>query len=77
MEITFAMLLDLLKETDFEGDITKITEETSFEEAGLDSLETMNLFLEIEEKFHITLADPQFEFIDSFGELMKFIKKNK
>lgn len=76
MAIMLETILDVLKTTDFEGNIDKITLETLFEDVGLDSLEKMNFFLELEEQLNIRMNDSQFEFIDSFSDLIEFIRKN-
>ena len=55
-------------------DKDKITRETSFvNDLGADSLDTVELVMELEEEFDITIPDDAAETIQSFGDAVKFI----
>lgn len=42
---------------DYKGTTTDITSDTTFEDLGFDSLDKVDLMMQVEEKFDITLGD--------------------
>lgn len=53
-----------------------ITRETSFiEDIGADSLDIVELVMELEEEFEITIPDEQAEKIKTVGEAIDYIEK--
>ena len=56
----------------------KITRETSFvNDLGADSLDTVELVMELEEEFDISIPDEQAEKIQKVGEAIDFIEQAK
>jgi acyl carrier protein len=51
-----------------------ITEDTSFQELGLDSLELFQVIIEIEDAFGVQIEDA--ESFKTVGEAVKFVQKN-
>jgi acyl carrier protein len=51
-----------------------ITEDTSFQELGLDSLELFQVIIEIEDAFGVQIEDA--ESVKTVGEAVKFVQKN-
>lgn len=51
-------------------DESLITRETTFESIGIDSLDTVDLVIDLEEAFHIIIED---ETIETVGELVDII----
>jgi len=59
-------------------DKEKITRETSFvTDLGADSLDTVELVMELEEEFDISIPDDSAEKIQKVGEAVDFIENNK
>ncbi len=59
-------------------DKDKITRETSFvNDLGADSLDTVELVMELEEEFDISIPDEAAEKIQKVGEAVDFIEKAK
>lgn len=59
-------------------DKEKITRETSFvNDLGADSLDTVELVMELEEEFDISIPDEAAEKIQKVGEAVDFIEKAK
>lgn len=59
-------------------DKDKITRETSFvNDLGADSLDTVELVMELEEEFDISIPDDAAEKIQKVGEAVDFIEKEK
>ena len=58
-------------------DKDKITPETSFvNDLGADSLDTVELVMELEEEFDINIPDDAAEKIQTVGQAVKFIEEN-
>ena len=59
-------------------DKEKITRDTSFvTDLGADSLDTVELVMELEEEFDISIPDDSAEKIQKVGEAVDFIESNK
>ncbi|MGV3608911.1 MAG: acyl carrier protein [Planctomycetaceae bacterium] len=57
-------------------DKDKVTPETSFvNDLGADSLDTVELVMELEEEFDITIPDDAAEKIQTVGQAIKFIQE--
>jgi acyl carrier protein len=55
----------------------KVTPETSFvNDLGADSLDTVELVMELEEEFDITIPDDAAEKIQTVGQAIEYIDKN-
>ena len=54
-----------------------VTETASFtNDLGADSLDTVELIMEFEKEFNITIPDDQAEKISTVGDAIKFIEEN-
>lgn len=59
-------------------DKEKITRETSFvNDLGADSLDTVELVMELEEEFDISIPDDAAEKIQKVGQAIEYIEKQK
>lgn len=59
-------------------DEAKVTADASFiEDLGADSLDTVELVMELEKKFGIEIPDEESEKIKTVGDAVEFIEKNK
>ena len=59
-------------------EIEKITPATSFDDLNMDSLDRVELVMELEEKFeefNVKISDEEAEKIQTFGEVIRYIKK--
>jgi len=57
-------------------DESKITESSSFiEDLGADSLDTVELIMQLEEAFNIQIPDEDAEKISTVGDAVKYIEK--
>ena len=56
----------------------QVTRETSFvNDLGADSLDTVELVMEFEEEFDITIPDEEAEKIQTVGQAIKFIEESQ
>lgn len=59
-------------------DESKITLEASFkEDLGVDSLDVVELVMELEDEFDLEISDEDAEKITSVGEVVKYIESHK
>ncbi|MGI8982854.1 MAG: acyl carrier protein [Pirellulaceae bacterium] len=59
-------------------DPDKITEETSFvNDLGADSLDTVELVMELEEEFDIDIPDDAAEKLQTIGDVIRFILQHR
>ena len=59
-------------------DKEKVTPETSFvNDLGADSLDTVELVMELEEEFDITIPDDAAEKIQTVGQAVQYIEKSQ
>jgi acyl carrier protein len=63
------------KKLSVEGD--ELTPETTFEDLGADSLDVVELVMELEEEFDLTISDDDADKIKSIGDAVAYIEKNK
>ena len=58
-------------------DENEVTPEASFtNDLGADSLDTVELIMEVEKEFNIAIPDDQAENIGTVGEAIKYIEEN-
>jgi acyl carrier protein len=56
---------------------TEVTEEASFtNDLGADSLDTVELIMEFEKEFNISIPDDQAEQIATVGQTISYLEKN-
>ena len=58
-------------------DAAQVTETASFtNDLGADSLDTVELIMEFEKEFNVTIPDDQAEKISTVGDALKYIEEN-
>ena len=60
---------------DYKGEEVALTKETTFEDLGFDSLDKVDLMMQVEEKFEVTLGDDLV--VTTIGELAAKIDELK
>ena len=66
-------LIKIFKDYKADEDLM-ITEETAFKDLGLDSLDTVELIMNVEEEFGVTV--PTDDPVKTVGDLLKIIENN-
>jgi len=75
MEITVPEVIEIVNGIDTITDVSAIKNDTNFEDAGLDSLDRMNLFLDIEERYKIKIEDEDFNKLNCIDDIVLYLKK--
>ncbi len=71
------MVFDKIKEIVSEYadvDPEKITLESSLEDLGMDSLDVVDLFMNIEDEFNIELPEDEMENLKTLGDLVEYVE---
>lgn len=74
MKVSKEDILAIIDDVGVETDITTIEEEMTWKEAGIDSLEVMNVFLRIEEKFGIKIPDEEVDELNTIQATLAYIR---
>ncbi len=70
---TIKTLAEIVNE--YKGETLEINEQTTFEDLGFDSLDKVDLMMQVEEKFDVTLGDDLV--VNNMGELAAKIDELK
>lgn len=69
--------LKLLSSTNWGVEESEVTNEASFtNDLGADSLDTVELIMEFEKEFNVTIPDDQAEKITTVGDAISYIEAN-
>lgn len=55
----------------------EITRESTWEDMGLDSLEKIELLMDIEDEFNLVLPDEVMTMLDNVGEITDYVKRKQ
>ncbi|MGN1444382.1 MAG: acyl carrier protein [Acutalibacteraceae bacterium] len=72
---TFETVCDIVNEK-FEINDVKLTEDTTWDEIGADSIDLVDLISEIESDLNITIPDEAIEDFKTIGDLVKYLDEN-
>lgn len=77
MDVTFDNIKKVILDTGIAGDIAALEPNTTFESAGVDSLDTFNLLLAVEEEFGVQIPEERVEEFDTIAKLVTFVLSEK
>ena len=70
-------VIDVIARTLKDVDKSKVTMETNFErDLGADSLDLVELIMELEENYDVTIADEDAQKITTVGEAVRYVEGN-
>lgn len=75
MKVTPEEILSVVERAGVSVDVSKLKGETSLSKAGIDSLEMMNVFLAIEEKFDIKIPDEDIDALDTIDDIIDYLRQ--
>ena len=75
MNVTQEEIFSIIENVGVSVDIAKIKVNMPFNEAGVDSLELINIILEIEEKFGIKIPDEDIDALNTVDNIVSYLQK--
>ncbi|MCI6771003.1 MAG: acyl carrier protein [Oscillospiraceae bacterium] len=72
---TFETVCDIVNEK-FEINDVKLTEDTTWDEIGADSIDLVDLISEIESDLNISIPDEAIEDLKTIGDLVRYLEEN-
>jgi acyl carrier protein len=76
MDVTYEQILATIEGVGVSIDVATIMPDTSLAKTGIDSLEMMNVFLAIEEKFGIKIPDDDIDALDTVDDIIAYLHKH-
>lgn len=73
MEATIQNVKDVIEEADVLGDVNEMKNDTALVDQGIDSLDVVNVYLLLEEKFDIKIPDEDLEKVQSIDSIVAYI----
>ena len=71
---TFDRICDIIS-TRFELTETSLTQDTTWEEIGADSIDLVDLISELEDKFNVSIPDEAIDDLRTIGDVAKLIEE--
>ena len=75
MNITHDDVVAIIDEAGVSVDVSSIQPSMSLVDAGVDSLEMMNVYMGIEDRFGIKIPDEDIDKLNSIENIVEYIKK--
>jgi acyl carrier protein len=75
MTVSQDQIVSLIQGAGVSADISGIKGDASLRQAGIDSLDMMNVLLAIEEKFAIKIPDDDIDALDSVENIVSYLRK--
>lgn len=75
MNVTREEMLAVIERAGVSVDVAAIKGDTPLSKSGIDSLEMMNVFLAIEEKFGIKIPDEDIDALDTVDEIIAYLHR--
>lgn len=75
MNVTREEMLGIIESAGVSVDVAAIKSDTPLSKAGIDSLEMMNVFLAIEEKFGIKIPDEDIDALDTVDGIIAYLQR--
>ena len=73
MILTHEKLFEIIKEAETEGDIANISPDIDLKEIGIDSLEIMNIFLDIQEATGVEVSDDEMNNLNTVRKICDYV----
>jgi acyl carrier protein len=75
MNVTQEEIFSIIENVGVSVDVAKIKANMPFNEAGVDSLELINIILEVEEKFGIKIPDEDIDTLNTVDNIVSYLQK--
>jgi acyl carrier protein len=75
MKATIENVRDVIKEADVLGDVNEMKNDMPLSDQGIDSLDVVNVYLLLEEKFDIKIPDEDLDKVTTIDDIVSYINK--
>lgn len=75
MKATIENVKEVILEADVLGSVEKMLNDVPLREQGIDSLDVVNVYLLLEEKFDIKIPDEDLEKVQTIDAIIEYINK--
>lgn len=75
MKVTNEEILAIVENVGISADVSTIKVDVPFKQAGIDSLEMMNVFLGVEEKYGIQIPDEDIAELNTIENIVSYLLK--
>ena len=76
MKVTDKDIKNIIKEVSALADINEIKNELKITDKGVDSLEAMNIYLILEERYSIKIPDADLDGVQSIDDIIKYVNRH-
>jgi len=76
MKVTDKDIKNIIKEVSALADINEIKNELKITDQGVDSLEAMNIYLILEERYSIKIPDADLDGVQSIDDIIKYVNRH-
>ena len=75
MEANFENVLEVIKDAEVLGDVSSLKSDVKLVEQSIDSLDLVNIYLLLEEKFNIKIPDEDLNQVETVNDIIEYINK--
>lgn len=75
MKVTTEEIRDIIKQAEVLGDVEEMKNDIPLSEQGIDSLDVVNVYLLIEEKYGIKIPDEDLDKLKTIDEIVLYINE--
>ena len=68
-------IIEIINKVGVASDVANIRGDMTLKEAGIDSLETMNVFLGVEEKFGVKIPDEDIDALTTIDSIVAYLQR--
>ncbi len=76
MKITADEIKAVIKEAGVVADVSVLDENTNFSDAGIDSLDTFNILLSVEEKFVVKIPEEDTDQLNTISAIISYLENS-
>jgi acyl carrier protein len=73
MKATIEDVIKVIAEAEVLGEVNDMKNDISLSDQGVDSLDVVNVYLLLEEKFNIKIPDKDLKYLQSIDSIVKYI----
>lgn len=73
MKATIENIKEVIDKAEVLGDVSEIKSDVSLAEQGIDSLDVVNVYLLLEEKFNIKIPDEDLNKVTTIDEIIEYV----